>query len=299
MALRDLGDKVRWPQKKNDGYFKKKDPSQWCAYHEDFGHITEDCKMLRREISTLLAKGYLTELLGRKKAKDVEGLDFSKPKSTQKADSPPANAKVINTISGGSEVCGTTYSAAKRLATQSKADKGERSVKKASISDSDIISFEEDFDDIMEPHHDGLVITPFIANHYVRRILIDNGSSVNIIKMETLRRKDISEEDINGKASPLIGFSGETKYTVGEIRLPVYVGGMNSMHKLCVVDSLPGCNIILGRPWIHEMKAVPSTYHQCVKLPTPWGVVTVKGDQQEARECYTSSMKSAAKPILQ
>nr|XP_043639325.1 uncharacterized protein LOC122610398 [Erigeron canadensis] len=95
---------------------------------------------------------------------------------------------------------------------------------------------------------------------------------------------DISEEDINGKASPLIGFSGETKYTVGEIKLPVYVGGMNSMQKFCVVDSHPGCNIILGRPWIHEMKAVPSTYHQCVKLPTPWGVVIVKGDQQEARE---------------
>nr|XP_043619697.1 uncharacterized protein LOC122591496 [Erigeron canadensis] len=285
MALRDLGDKVRWPQKKNDGYFKKKDPSQWCAYHEDFGHIIEDCKMLRREISTLLAKGYLTELLGRKKAKDVEGLDFSKPKSTQNADSPPANAKVINTISGGSEVCGTTYSAAKRLAKQSKADKGERSVKKASISDSDIISFEEDFDDIMEP--------------MMGWILIDNGSSVNIIKLETLRRMDISEEDINGKASPLIGFSGETKYTVGEIKLSVYVGGMNSMQKFCVIDSLPGCNIILGRPWIHEMKAVPSTYHQCVKLPIPWGVVTVKGDQQEARECYTSSMKSAAKPISQ
>nr|XP_043633170.1 uncharacterized protein LOC122604345 [Erigeron canadensis] len=255
--------------------------------------------MLRREISILLAKGYLTELLGRKKAKDVEGLDFSKPKSTQKADSPPANAKVINTISGGSEVCGTKYSTEKRLAKQSKADKGERSVKKASISDSDIISFEEDFDNIMEPHHDGLVITLFIANHYVRRILIDNGNSVNIIKLETLRRMDISKEDINGKASPLIGFSGETKYTVGEIKLPVYVGGMNSMQKFCVVDSLPGCNIILGRPWIHEMKVVPSTYHQCVKLPTPWGVVTVKGDQQEARECYTSSMKSAAKPISQ
>nr|XP_043615187.1 uncharacterized protein LOC122587161 [Erigeron canadensis] len=71
MALRDLGDKVRWSQKKNDAYYKKKDPSQWCTYHEDFGHLTEDCKMLRREISTLLAKGYLTELLGRKKAKNV------------------------------------------------------------------------------------------------------------------------------------------------------------------------------------------------------------------------------------
>nr|XP_043612739.1 uncharacterized protein LOC122584746 [Erigeron canadensis] len=127
MALRNLGDKIRWPQKKNNnGYFKKKDTSQWCAYHEDFGHITEDCKMLRREICILLSKGYLTELMGRKKAKDVEGMDLTKPKLAQKADSPPANAKVINTISGGSEVCRTSYSTAKRFAKQNKAEKGRR-----------------------------------------------------------------------------------------------------------------------------------------------------------------------------
>nr|XP_043615750.1 uncharacterized protein LOC122587644 [Erigeron canadensis] len=301
MALRNLGDKVRWTQKKNnDGYFKKKDTSQWCAYHEDFCHITEDCKMLRREICILLSNGYLTELMGRKKAKDVEGMDLTKPKPAQKADSPPANAKVINTISGGSEVCGTSYSAAKGFAKQNKAEKREKNVKKASISDLDTISFEDDdFDDIIEPHHDGLVVTLFIANHYVRRILINNGGSVNIIKLETLRRMDISEDNIIGKISPLIGFSGETKYTVGEIKLPVYVEGLNSMQKFCVVDVLPGCNIILGRPWIHEMRVVPSTYHQCVKISTPWGVVTVKGDQQEAKECYTSSMKSTAKPTAQ
>nr|XP_043615873.1 uncharacterized protein LOC122587773 [Erigeron canadensis] len=301
MAMRNLGDKVRWPQKKNnDGYFKKKDTSQWCAYHEDFGHITEDCKMPRKERCTLLSKGYLTELMGRKKAKDIDGMDFTKPKPTQKADAPPANAKMINTISGGSEVCGTSYSAAKRFAKQNNAEKGEKNVKKASISNSDIISFEDDdFDDIIEPHHDGLVVTLFIANHFVRRILIDNGSSVNIIKLETLKRMDISEDNIICKISPLIGFSGKTKYTVGEIKLPVYVEGLNSMKKFCLVDVLPGCNIILGRPWIHEMRAVPSTYHQCVKIPTPWGVVTVKGDQQEAKECYTSSMKSASKPTAQ
>nr|XP_043619638.1 uncharacterized protein LOC122591434 [Erigeron canadensis] len=288
MALRDLGDKVRWPQKKSDSYFKKKDPSQWCAYHEDFGHLTEDCKMLRNEIFTLLAKGYLKELLGRKKAKDLEGVEFARPNSTQKADSPPLDARVINTIS------------AKRFAKQSKTEKGEKGVKKASISDADIVSFEDDdFDDILEPHHDGLVVTLFIANHYVHRILIDNGSSVNIIKLETLRRMDISEDNIISKAFPLIGFSGETKYTVGEIKLPVHVGGVNSMQKFCMVDTLPSCNIILGRPWIHEMKAVLSTYHQCVKMPTPWGVITVKGDQQEAKECYKSTMKSVSKPTSQ
>nr|XP_043639269.1 uncharacterized protein LOC122610340 [Erigeron canadensis] len=206
------------------------DTSQWCAYHEDFGHITEDCKMLRGEISILLSKGYLTELMGREKAKDVEGMDFTKPKPTQKADSPPANAKVINTISGGSEVCGTSYSAAKRFVKQNKAEKRENKVKKASISDSDTISFEDDnFDDIIEPHHDGLVVTLFIANHFVRRILIVNGSSVNIIKLETLKRMDISEDNIIGKISPLIGFSGEANF--------VYVEGLNSMQKLPILAS--------------------------------------------------------------
>nr|XP_043612730.1 uncharacterized protein LOC122584738 [Erigeron canadensis] len=94
---------------------------------------------------------------------------------------------------------------------------------------------------------------------------------------------DISEDNIIGKISPLIGFSGETKYTIGEIKLPVYVEGLNSMQKFCVVDVLLGCNIILGRPWIHEMRAVPSTYHQCVKIPTPWRVVTVK-EEQDVKE---------------
>ena len=64
------------------------------------------------------------------------------------------------------------------------------------------------------------------------------------------------------------------------------------MQKFCVIDSLSCCNVILGRPWIHEMKVVPSTYHQCVKLPTPLGIAKIESDQQDAKECYTSSLKS-------
>ena len=25
-------------------------------------------------------------------------------------------------------------------------------------------------------------------------------------------------------------------------------------------------NILLGHPWIHDMQAIPSTYHQCIKF---------------------------------
>ncbi|KAL7598516.1 uncharacterized protein LOC111915615 [Lactuca sativa] len=44
------------------------------------------------------------------------------------------------------------------------------------------------------------------------------------------------------------------------------------------------------------MKAVPSTYHQCVKMPTLWGTLKIMGDQQESKECYKTSIKPTTKP---
>ncbi|XP_076953339.1 uncharacterized protein LOC143627388 [Bidens hawaiensis] len=68
LAVRSLGDKARWPRK-NEKAPPPKDKSKWCAFHEDFGHMTEDCIALRREIGYLLSKGYLKELFGRKKSR--------------------------------------------------------------------------------------------------------------------------------------------------------------------------------------------------------------------------------------
>ncbi|KAI3744710.1 hypothetical protein L1987_57801 [Smallanthus sonchifolius] len=289
-VMQDLGDKARWPRKTDKGSGWK-DKSKWCAYHEDFWHMTEDCIALRKEISYLLSKGHLKELLGRKKEKNRN------PDVTlRRAASPPKDAKVINFISGGSDICGTSYSATKRHAKEAKTEKEDRPTRTSTVTDQKVISFdEEDRDNVQDPHHDGLVITLYIANHFVRRILIDGGSSVNIIQLEALKRMNIPETEIISKSSVLVGFSGEVKNIVGEIKLPVYIDGINSIQNFCIIDSVSCYNIILGRPWIHDMKAVPSTYHQCVKLPTPWGVVKIDSDHQEAKDCYTSSMKASAK----
>jgi len=204
---------------------------------------------------------------------------------------------VINFISGGSDICGTSFSVAKRHAKETKMENGDRPIRTSTLTDQKVISFDEDDRiSIQDPHHDGLVITLFIANHFVRRILIDGGSSVNIVQLDVLKKMNIPEFEIVPRSSVLVGFSGETKNTLGDIKLPIYIEGVNSIQKFCVIDTLSCCNVILGRPWIHDMKVVPSTYHQCVKLPTPWGVVKIDSDQQEAKNCYTSSMKSASKP---
>ena len=85
--------------------------------------------------------------------------------------------------------------------------------------------------------------------------------------------------NIHRCSTVLVGFSGEQKFTVGDIGLPVYVGGINLNVNFAVLDSPSAYNMILGRPWIHKMRAVPFTFHQVVRFPTKWGIKEIKGEQ--------------------
>ncbi|XP_074297565.1 uncharacterized protein LOC141628304 [Silene latifolia] len=105
-----------------------------------------------------------------------------------------------------------------------------------------------------------------------------------------------SEKDLLRKAVPLVGFSGETKHSMGEVVIPTFAGGVNKQVRYLVIDGSSTYNVILGRPWIHEMKAIPSTYHQSLKFPTPWGVQELRGHQEEARDCYKDALKPIASP---
>ncbi|XP_074316372.1 uncharacterized protein LOC141652691 [Silene latifolia] len=208
---------------------------------------------------------------------------------------PPICTKIINVITGGSELSGLTYSAAKRRATESKRDHPETSCR-VSQSDLPVVTFDEtDAGNETEQHHDALTITLSIGNCTVRKVLGDTGSSVNIIMFETLKVMGFDKEHLVKKYVPLVGFSGETAHSVDEITIPTYIEGVNKFVRYLVIEGPATYNVILGRPWLHQMMAVPSTYHQCLKFPTPWGVVTVKGDREESRSCYKQALKATTK----
>ncbi|XP_021721365.1 uncharacterized protein LOC110688923 [Chenopodium quinoa] len=253
-TLNKMGDTVQWPRRSyRPG--EKKDPSRWCDFHSDIGHTTDECVALRKEVAYLLKKGYLKELLS----------DRSK-----------ASGKERESKQG-----------AKRHAKESNKDQPDKKEK----SKIDIpIMFEES--DVVEGHHDGLVISLPVGNCMIKRILVDNGSSANIIMLDTLKHMNIDEKNIVNKSTMLVGFSGETKKTSGEITLATYAKGINLQVKFRVIDTLSSYNMILGRPWIHEMKAIPSTYHQVIKFPTRWGIQEIRGDPREAKECYKIALKA-------
>ena len=70
-------------------------------------------------------------------------------------------------------------------------------------------------------------------------------------------------------------------------------GSRTEKIKYLVVNAPSAYNILLGRPTLNRIGAVPSTRHMKVKLPSMDGVViTIKSDQKEAKKCYENSLKN-------
>lgn len=223
-ALEKLGTTVRWPRK-NDRPDSEKDTTKWCSYHGDHGHRTEECNALKKEVAWLLKKGYLEHLMGKKGQQE----DKAGPSQQQPHPPPePLHDKVINSISGGSEICGLTYSAAKRFAREGSkiAPSPLRSAEEKKLR-SMTISFDEEDGDEEADNHDGLVVSLTVSNCLMKRVLIDNGSSANIIFKSALESMGLQEADILRKATVLFGFNGEPATTLGEIVLPTYAKGVN------------------------------------------------------------------------
>ncbi|KAJ9553199.1 hypothetical protein OSB04_017244 [Centaurea solstitialis] len=110
-------------------------------------------------------------------------------------------------------------------------------------------------------------------------------------KPNTLKVMGIERSEIVRRSTTLIGFNGDSMNTLGEIILPVYAKGINKQTKFNVVDCQSAYNVILGRPWIHEMKAIPSTYHQKIKFPSPWGIQEIASENKVAREWKIREVK--------
>ncbi|KAK1258855.1 hypothetical protein QJS04_geneDACA018709 [Acorus gramineus] len=134
--------------------------------------------------------------------------------------------------------------------------------KRSKAEDPGLISFsDDDLADVSIPHSDALVITLRIANYDIKRVLIDIGSSANILFMQPYLKMGPKPSSLEPMRDPLIAFNGSQAIPAGRINLPMQVGEETVMTE-CIVMHFPSpYNAIMGRTWLGEMKAIPSTYH--------------------------------------
>ena len=89
----------------------------------------------------------------------------------------------------------------------------------------------------------------------------------------------------------LSGFNGATTLSIRDVTFSVKAGPVTQQVLFSVVEDLGPYNAILGRAWLHAMKAVPSTYHQTISYLTEFKQVDLQGSQLIARQCYQLSLR--------
>ncbi|XP_010481004.1 PREDICTED: uncharacterized protein LOC104773729 [Camelina sativa] len=116
----------------------------------------------------------------------------------------------------------------------------------------------------------------------IERVLVDTGSTVNVLFWRTLEKKGVTPEQVKPKTRTLTGYHGIAKMSMGDMKLQVRAGGVTRKTTFLVIDTPPIYNAILGAPWIYAMQAVPSTYNLCLKLPTTTRICTLYSDKRMA-----------------
>ena len=119
----------------------------------------------------------------------------------------------------------------------------------------------------IQPHDGALVVTLRIGGYDVRRVLVDQGSAVEILYPNLYKGLNLKPEDLTAYESPLVSFEGKTVIPKDQIRLPIQIDSEVVEVDFIVVDSYSPYTTIVAKPWLHTLEAVSSTLHQKVKYP--------------------------------
>ena len=163
---------LKWPEKMK-GDPNKRNRNKYCHFHRDHGHDTDECFDLKQQIENLIRQGKLRNFL-RRDYKDeklkVKVEESSRPLLRE------IRMIIRGRLTGQSSRSRKTY-----LKVVQNVQLSGRSPKMRNTDEQAITFTDEDAARIYHPHDDAIVITLLIADYTTRRVLVDNGSSANIL----------------------------------------------------------------------------------------------------------------------
>ncbi|XP_050893409.1 uncharacterized protein LOC127100312 [Lathyrus oleraceus] len=135
-------------------------------------------------------------------------------------------------------------------------------------------------------------------------VLVDTGSSLNMLPKTTLAQLNIKGAQMRPNALIVKAFDGSKQTVIGEIDLPILIGPQTFRINFQVMDIRPAYSCMLGRHWIHATGVITSTLHQKLKFVTSGklalevvNVVQTKSKPVEEPKRVMSSQKSVKAAI--
>ncbi|GKA45292.1 reverse transcriptase domain-containing protein [Tanacetum coccineum] len=232
---------------------EKRSSNKFCDFHNDKGHNTDECMQLKKQIEELVRAGKLSHLIKEIK----QGRDQTKVGKKEA----PAKDKSLAIY-----MVQPWHRMTRQKVTQSFARVSEITFPPLTTT---------------KGTEGPLVIEAEIGGHMIHRMYVDGGSSTEVLYEHCFNRlrPEIKNQMVPATTS-LTGFSGETIWPLGQLRLLVTIGDAYHSTKawmnFMIVRSLSPYNGIVGRPGIREIQAVPSAAHGMLKFPVDRGIVTIR-----------------------
>ena len=169
----------------------KSDRNKKCVYHKEHGHTTEQCKSLHYLVEKLIKGGHLKQYVH-------SGVKSGKTSQNPATASPIAFIApwfMINYIHGG--LLDEEYKSkqkTQRLLRAISVREQVSSIRPGLTSGSahqidGIITFSPvDPNRMLQPHQDALILTLGISDFDVRRILVDSGSSTDLLQVSVIKQ---------------------------------------------------------------------------------------------------------------
>ncbi|GAV73028.1 hypothetical protein CFOL_v3_16515, partial [Cephalotus follicularis] len=194
---------------------------KYCRYHLDHGHDIKECRLLKNQIEDLICKGHLRKYVDRNASQ--EGREGREEALSRKA-----------------------------YARQTFAVQQYKHIKRLKIGgDEEVISFSKmDYEGVRLPHDDPVVVTLQVELFTMKMILINSGSSADILYKHAFDQLRIPTEQLRCVKTLLVGFIGEMVHPMGSIDLSVVARTAPRQTQIqmtfLVVDTPSPYNAIIG-----------------------------------------------------
>ncbi|XP_072077907.1 uncharacterized protein [Arachis hypogaea] len=243
------------------------DKSKYCAFHQKFGHTTDECVVAKDLLERLARQGHLDKYIsgkarGTSDDPDNQHQERKQPTLDKTRTLPPPTRGVINCISGGFASGGNTSSARKRRYRDMLTLQRTTEISTANPNIPNIYFKQTDCQTHSDNLDDPVVISIQAGDLLVRKALLDPGSSADVLFYSTFKKMKLSERSLLPSSGELVGFSGERVSILGSIWLKTTLGE-HPMSKTKDVQFL-----------VQEEQ-----------------IATIHSDHIEARRCYNESLK--------
>ncbi|GKA09806.1 hypothetical protein Tco_0689239 [Tanacetum coccineum] len=135
-----------------------------------------------------------------------------------------------------------------------------------------------------------IVIEAEVEGHLIYRMYVDGSSASEVLYEHCFNKLHPKIKNQMVPATiPLLGFSGEISWPMGQISLMVTLGdeehSTSTLMSFMVFRSPSPYNGIISRPGLRKIQAVPSTAHGMIKLLVKGGIVTICSNTIIPAEC--------------